>query len=175
MEPTILVIKEGDSHKEVSFFLQEPQTIYGKTMTKTDNPSIYIYMLKEQQEPLFSKKRSAVLGSFDKDKTLAAYITPISMHNIIKPDNTVSQVSLELCNSKRTQQLQIMAEMNERSVHFGKARPGVLARKAGEVVHLLQGVYMKAWLRNDANGGSYGDIPIQLRTHAGETMNLFAI
>ena len=75
-EPTILVIKEGDSHKEVSFFLQEPQAIYGKIMIKTDIPSIYIYMLEGQQEPLFGKKRSAVLESFDKDKTLAAYITP---------------------------------------------------------------------------------------------------
>ena len=41
-------------------------------------------------------------------------------------------------------------------------------------MHLLQGVYMKAWLRNDASGGCYSDIPIQLRTHAGKTMNIFA-
>ena len=89
-------------------------------------------------------------------------------------DNTVSQVSLELCNSKRGQQLQIMAAMNENSVHFGKARPGILARKAGEVVHLLQGVSMKAWLRSDASGNCYSDIPIELKTHAGKMMNLFA-
>ena len=75
-------------------------------------------------------------------------------------DNTMNQVSLELCNSKRAQQLQIMAAMNEDSVHFGKARPGVFARKAGEVVHLQQGLHMKAWLRSDASGNCYSDIPI---------------
>jgi hypothetical protein len=33
---------------------------------------------------------------------------------------------------------------------------------------------MKAWLRSDASGNCYSDIPIQLRTHAGKMMNLFA-
>ena len=36
-EPTILVIKEGESHKEISFFLQEPQTICGEAMIKQPN------------------------------------------------------------------------------------------------------------------------------------------
>ena len=89
-------------------------------------------------------------------------------------DNTLNQVSLELCNSKRGQQLQIMVAMNENSVHLGRARPGVLARKAGEVVHLLQGVSMNAWLRSDASGYCYSDIHIELKTHAGKMMKLFA-
>ena len=81
-----------------------------------------------------------------KIETVAAHISSSYVQNLMNTDNTLSQVSLELCNSKRAQQLQIMAAMNEKYVHFGKARPGVLARKAGEVVHLLQGVSMKAWL-----------------------------
>ena len=100
-EPTILVIKEGDSHKEVSFFLQEPQTICGEAMIKTDHPNLYVHILGEQQEPLLSKIRSTGLEGIGKVETLAAHITSNSVHNIMNTDNTVSQVSLELCNSKR--------------------------------------------------------------------------
>jgi hypothetical protein len=172
-EPTILVIKEAKSHKEVSFSLGRPQAVYGKFMMEADVPGIYIYMLEGQQEPLFVKEKDAGPKSLSKNDTLAAYVTPVPIHNILTPSNTLSQVSLELCNAARHQQLQIMAEMNENSVHFGKARPGVLAKKAGEVVHLLQGIPMKAWLRDDAHGGCYDDIPVRVRTDA-ETVNLFA-
>ena len=89
-------------------------------------------------------------------------------------DNALTKVSLELCNSKRAVQLQIMAAMDERSVHFGKACPGILARKAGEVVHLLQGVPMQAWLRSDTSRGCYSDIPIELTMQAGKVKDLFS-
>ena len=141
-------------------------------MIKTDQPNLYVHMLGEQEDPLSDKIRSTGLEGIGKGETLAAHISPSSVHNLMNTDNTLNQVSLELCNSKRGQQLQIMAAMNENSVHFGKACPGVLARKAGEVVHLLQGVSMKAWLRSDASGNCYSDIPIELKTHAGKMMNL---
>ena len=47
MEPTILVIKEGDAQKEISLFLQEPQTICKEAMIGTDQPNLYVRMLGE--------------------------------------------------------------------------------------------------------------------------------
>jgi hypothetical protein len=131
-------------------------------------------MLEEREKPLSDEIRSAGLEDIIKVEALAAHITSSSVHNLLSIDNTLSQVSLELCNAKRTQQLQIMAAMDEKSIHFGKASQGIVAKKAGGVVHLLQGVSMKARLRSDVNGSCHNDIPIELKTHAGKIMNLFA-
>ena len=45
-EPTILVINEGESHKEIYLVLQEPQTICGEAIIKTDQPNLYVHMLE---------------------------------------------------------------------------------------------------------------------------------
>ena len=105
----------------------------------------------DQRDPLSKVTRSTGLEGIGRVETLAAHITSSYVHNLMNTDNTLTKVSLELCNSIRAMLLQIMAAMNEKSVHFGKARPGILARKAVEVVHLLQGVPMQAWLRSDAS------------------------
>ena len=130
-------------------------------MLRTDQSNLYVRMLEEREKPLSDEIRSTGLEDISKVEALAAHITSSSVHNLLSIDNTLSQVSLELCNAKRTQQLQIMAAMDEKSIHFGKASLGILAKKAGGVVHLLQGISIKA-------------IPVERKTHAGKVMNLSA-
>ena len=96
-EPTILVIKEGNSHKEVSFSLGRPQAVYGKFMMEADVPGIYIYMLEGQQESLFVKEKDAGPKSLSKNDTLAAYVTPVPIHNILTPSNTLSPEKSYTC------------------------------------------------------------------------------
>ena len=61
-----------------------------------------------------------------KVETLAAHVSPSSVHNLMNTNNTLNQVSLGLCNSKRAQQLQMMAAMNENSTfcHLEEHGPG---------------------------------------------------
>jgi hypothetical protein len=68
-----------------------------KFMMKADVPGIYIYMLEGQQEPLFVKEKDAGLKSLSKINTLAAYVTPVPIHNILTPSNTLSPEKSYTC------------------------------------------------------------------------------
>ena len=68
-----------------------------KFMMKADVPGIYIYMLEGQQEPLFVKEKDAGLKSLSKNNTLAAYVTPVPIHNILTPSNTLSPEKSYTC------------------------------------------------------------------------------
>ena len=98
---------------------------------------------------------------------LATHITSSSVHDLLSLDNSMSQVSLALCNAKRAQQLQAMASMDESSIHFGEASLGILAKKTGAVVRLYQGTPMQASLRANMNNSCYKDIPIRIKSHTG--------
>ena len=86
----------------------------------------------------------------------------------------MGQVGLALCNTKRTQQLQVIAAVTDESIHLGEASIGVLAKKAGGVVCLFKGKPMNARLRNNLNNTCHVDIPVEITSHTGEIKDVYA-
>ena len=173
-EPTILIVRDDGTYREISMSLREPQTICKRSMMVTNQTNLFIRMLEEHEEPLSDEIRVARLEDMSEVEILATHITSSSVDDLLSLDNSMSQVSLALCNVKRTQQLQAMASMDEGSIHFGEASLGFLAKKTGAVVRLYQGTPMQSRLRANVNGSCHRDIPIELKSPTGEVMNLFA-
>ena len=93
----------------------------------TNQRNIFVRILEEHEEPLSDEIRAARLEDMSEVEILATHITSSSVHDLLSLDNSMSQVSLALCNAKRTQQLQAMASMDKSSIHFGEASLGILA------------------------------------------------
>jgi hypothetical protein len=173
-EPTILIVRDDETHREISLSLREPQTICKRAMMATNQPNLFVRLLEVHEEPLSDEIRAARIEDMSEVEILATHITSSSVHDLLSLDNSMSQVSLALCNAKRAQQLQAMASMDDGSIHFGEASIGILAKRTGAVVRLYQGTPIQASLRADMNNSCYNDIPIRIKSHTGETLDLFA-
>ena len=138
-EPTILIVQDDESNREISLSLLGPETICKCSMRSTNQPNIYIRFLEEDEEPLSDEIRKSRLQNLSEVEILATHITSSSVHNMLPLDSSMGQVGLALCNVKRTQQLQVISSITDDSIHFGEASPGVLAKKAGGVVRLFRG------------------------------------
>ena len=73
--------------------------------------------------------RTTRLEDMSEVEILATHITSSSVHNLLSLDSSMSQVSLALCNAKRTQQLRAVASMDEGSTHFGEASLVILVSR----------------------------------------------
>ena len=120
-EPTILIVRDDETYREISLSLREPQTICKRAMMATNQPNLFVRLMEVHEEPLSDEIRAARIEDMSEVEILATHITSSSVHDLLSLDNSMSQVSLALCNAKRAQQLQAMASMDEGSIHFGEA------------------------------------------------------
>ena len=74
-------------------------------MMSTNQPNLFIRLLEEHEEPLYDEIRTARLEDMSEVEILATHITSSSVHDLLSLDNSMRQVSLALCNAKRTQKL----------------------------------------------------------------------
>ena len=71
-EPTILIVRDDKTYREISMSLREPQTICKRSMMGTNQPNLFARMLEEHKEPLsvlHNRQRPAPLSASSQTNT----------------------------------------------------------------------------------------------------------
>ena len=88
-EPTILIVQDDESNREIFLSLLGSETICKCSMRSTNQPNIYIRFIEEHEEPLSDKIRKTRLQDLSEIEILATHITSSSVHDMLSLDSSM--------------------------------------------------------------------------------------
>jgi hypothetical protein len=140
---------------------------------KTNMHQILVRILQKDETPFEKEIRETSIRDLSTTEAVQGEIAASSIHDVLNIDSSRGEANHDICLARRETLLALTSSMSKDSIHFGVPEHGVLAKKAGSVVHLFKGTLMQARIRTNVNGECCTQIPITIDVK-GVGVELFA-